>query len=114
MLQSSFNYYNFKNKKETYRLLDSIIGIKLKDDAFKNTIKNHIYQNYGIFKYYDGNYLESYKNYYKAISFLRNPKTKTDSINLANTYANISEVCIDLKNYNFAKKYIDSVDGLDK
>ncbi len=110
ILQSSLNYYNFKNKKETYRLLDSILTIDLKSSRFKNILKNQVYQNYGIFKYYDGNYSESYANYYKGLEHIRNPKTKSDSLGLANTYANIAEVCMVLKKYDLAKKYNDSVD----
>lgn len=110
ILQSSLQYYYFRNKKETYKLLDSLLTIKFQPGIFKNILNNQIYQNYGIFKYYDGNYQESYNNYHKAIQYLKNPKTKTDSLGLANTYANITEVLIELKKYNLAKKYTDSVD----
>ena len=110
ILQSSLQYYNFKNKNETYRLLDSILSIDLHNNQQKNILKNQIYQNYGIFKYYDGNFKESYTNYHKAISYLRNPQSKSDSLGLANTYANIAEVCMELKKYAIAKKYTDSVD----
>ena len=109
ILQSSLQYYYFRNKKATYKLLDSLLTINLKSKKYKNILKNQVYQNYGIFKYYDGNFKESYNNYYKAIQFLRNPKSKPDSLGLANTYANISEVLIELKKYNLAKKYTDSV-----
>ncbi len=109
ILQANLNYYNFKNKKEAYRLLDSVLSIDLKENKNKNILKNQVFQSYGIFKYYDKNYSESYKNYKKAIGFLKKPITKSDSIALANSYANISEVCLDLKKYSLAKKYNDSV-----
>lgn len=112
ILQANLNYYNFKNKKEAYRLLDSILTINIKSNNFKNILKNQVYQSYGIFNYYDTNFKESYKNYHQALSYLKNPKTKIDSIGLANSYANISEVCIELKEYELSKKYNDSVDDL--
>jgi len=114
ILQSSLNYYNFHNKKETYRLLDSILTIDLQNSQFKNILKNQVYQNYGIFKYYDGDYQASYANYFKAIQFLKNPQTRADSLALANTYANIAEVSMDLKKYHLAKKYNDAVDAYAK
>ena len=110
ILQSSLQYYYFRNKEATYKLLDSLLTIKFHPGKYKNILNNQIYQNYGIFKYYDGDYQESYKNYFKAIQYLKNPKTKADSLGLANTYANITEVLIELKKYHLAKKYIDSVD----
>lgn len=110
IIQSSLNYYNFKNKKETYRLLDSILTINLNGNKHKNILTNQIYQNYGIFKYYDGDYQASFNNYYKAITFLKKPINSADSLGLANTYANIAEVCLDLKKYKLSKKYLDSVD----
>ncbi len=112
ILQANLNYYNSKNKTEAYRLLDSILTIDLKLNEFQNILKNQTYQSYGIFKYYDGDYKNSYKNYYKALAYLKKPKTNADSIGIANSYANIAEVCLDLKKYKLAKKYNDSVDGL--
>ncbi len=110
ILQSSLNYYNFKNKKEAYRLLDSVLTINLSNNKFKNILKNQVYQSYGIFNYYDKNFQASYKNYYKALSYLQEPKTKSDSVGLANSYANIAEVCLELKKYNLSSKYNDSVE----
>ena len=112
ILQANLNYYNSKNKTEAYRLLDSILTIDLKFNKFQNILINQTYQSYGIFKYYDGNYKNSYQNYYKALAYLKTPKTNADSIGLANSYANISEVCLELKKYKLAKKYNDSVDDL--
>ena len=106
LVQASLKYFNLNNKKSAYQLLDSLLRQNI--TKYK-VLNNQLYQNYGIFKYYDHDYVNALKNYKKALTFLRKPKELNDSLELANTYANISEVCMDLKKYKQAKKYMDSV-----
>ncbi len=109
IFQSNLKYHYLNDKKEAYYLLDSVLTIPTSNQKHYNILKNQIYQCYGIFNFYDKNYTASYTNYAKALRYLNQPKTRSDSIGLANTYANIAEVCTVLKKYNLSKKYSDSV-----
>lgn len=108
---TELNYYYLHNKKKAYHVLDSIGNLKNWNDFY---IKYKYYNLYGLFRFFDGKYKSAYKNYLKALPYIKTSPYSQDSINLVDNYANISEVLIYLKKYKLAKKYIDTIDCIYK
>jgi len=109
IVKSNMMYHYFNDKKQAYRLLDSVLTIPFNHTKDHNILHNQVHQCYGIFNFYDKNFPDAYIHYVKALSYLQHPQTRSDSLGLANTYANITEVCTVLKRYDLAAKYTDSV-----
>lgn len=107
--QADFMYNYLGDKKGAIQILEELIA-EPENLAFSD--KRQIYNNYGVYMYYDGDFLKAL-SYYKlglASAKLENNPNKTNSI--ANCYNNIAEVNLDLKRYKDASIYLDSVKQL--
>ncbi|GAB5398573.1 MAG: hypothetical protein Aureis2KO_01580 [Aureisphaera sp.] len=107
--KAKYLYYSGE-KEKAFSLLDSLIS---DNKSYRPFIYVDIYNVYGIYKYYDGDYVTAIDNYKKAIPYI---KKKPDPLrmrsDLAVMYMNIAEASIDLKQYNDAQIYLDSVKGI--
>ncbi|MCH9661975.1 MAG: histidine kinase [Bacteroidetes bacterium] len=109
-------YYSFTKKQEASSILESLI----KEEAKWSPIsKRRIYTNYGVYKYYAGEFQEAYELYLKALVNAKQVESGPKVNGIANCYNNIAEVLLDLKRYEAARKYMDStrllgVDNLNK
>ena len=107
--RAKIKYYYLDDKKSAFLILDSI----LKYNKLKISLKSNIYNELGIFYYWESNYINALKNYKTSLFYSKQlNKTENNTINLAIKYNNIAEVLLDLKEYKPAKKYLDSVNQL--
>jgi tetratricopeptide (TPR) repeat protein len=101
-------YYRQKtDKQKAFQILDSLSEI----DSLSANYKRQIFGNYGVYMFYEGNYTQAFQYYLKALKHAKDSK-KSTSNQIANSYNNLAEVCIVLREYETAKKYLDSVRGL--
>ncbi len=108
-------YYNLKKKKEAFELLDSLKTIDCGLDA-----KRQLYRTYGILNYEEGDFNKAIEFYETVLRLTKkiSRQTKTNeskvdyNYNLLESYNNISEAHIKLKNYNTAAKYLDSTKSI--
>lgn len=108
--RAELTYRYMKDTPETYRILDSLVGIQ---DQLSNNSKRQLFGDYGVYEYYKGDFLSSYNNYKIGLSFAKHvSEDEQRPIILANPYANLAEVCIDLERYGEARAYLDSIVGL--
>lgn len=102
--QSKILYLNLNNKDTAYQLLDSIKTLKWSGFYLKYSF----YKQIGVFKFYDQNYVDAYKNYLKSLVHIKQTPYKADYNEIGYTYLDITEVLLKLKKYTLAKKYYDS------
>lgn len=104
-------YHYLKDKKGAFKILDSLIFI---EKSLSYNTKRQVYGKYGVLSYYEGNYKKAVENYKLSVANTKKTVGFPGQINwLANGYNNIAEACIDLKQYDNARKYLDSVKQLD-
>ncbi|MDC8006045.1 histidine kinase [Aureisphaera galaxeae] len=101
-------YYYLKKKERTYAILDSLI---LQEQKLDRNFKRQLYGNYAVYMYFDNQFEESLRFNQKALENIRAHAAPDFEKNtsLATAYANIAEIHIELKNYELAQKYIDSI-----
>lgn len=104
--QSLFKYHSLKDKDGAMKILEEILE---NEDELSYNYKISINTNYGIYHYYSGNYRTALYHYLKALEASKKNRKNKDYLNrLVNSYSNIAEVQMDLKNYAAARKYLDS------
>ncbi|MDC8003038.1 histidine kinase [Aureisphaera galaxeae] len=103
--QADILYYNFGRKEEAFSILESLIE---KEDDWVPVSKRRIYTNYGVYKYFDGDYQAAFQLYLKALENAKLVSGKEKVSGIGNCYNNIAEVLLDLKQYDGARKYLDS------
>ncbi|AXT19832.1 hypothetical protein D7030_01590 [Flavobacteriaceae bacterium AU392] len=102
-------YYYYLNKRETaYQILDSISNLS----EYNDEVKRQLYRQYGILNYEDSNYEKAIANYKKSLTFLKKNKNIVNDFDteMLQSYTNIGEAYIELKDLKIADKYIDSAD----
>jgi hypothetical protein len=105
--RADIKYRYLKEKKEAFAILDSLIA---NDNLLTFNDKRQAYGAYGVFSYYEGNFKNALKNYKASVSNTKKMQGFPEQLDLlANGYNNIAEVLIDLKQYENARKYLDSV-----
>ncbi|MDC8005400.1 histidine kinase [Aureisphaera galaxeae] len=107
--QAFLQYFNLGNSKDAFKILDSLAE---KSDGFSENLRAQLYDKYGILRFYAKDYSQSRENYQKALEEIKRiPSLESGQRNqrLGSQYANIMEVCIELKEYDLARKYADSV-----
>lgn len=97
-----------KKKEEAYKLLDSLATINCGINA-----KQQLYRDLGILNFNDKNYKASIRHYKKAIDLSKKKKYLHNveyqyAYHLLESYNNIAEAYLYSKNYEVAKKYLDS------
>ncbi len=100
-------YYAYLNKKEeAFKLLDSLSTIQCGKEA-----KRQLYRTYGILHFYEEEYHKALNYYDKVLKLSK--KTKSNyNYNLLESYNNISEAYIELKDYKTASKYLDTTKSI--
>ncbi|CAL2055167.1 sensor histidine kinase [Tenacibaculum sp. 190524A05c] len=105
------DFYFTGKKNEAFKLLDSISKIKLGTDS-----KRQVNRSYGVLNFYEGKFKLSIK-YYKKVIALTKQLEKEENIeankvdhnyNFLEAYTNISEAYLEVKDYDLAKKYLDT------
>jgi len=108
--RSHLSYLYLGDKKQAFTTLDSLIAIK---ELTPNTAQL-LYTNYGVYQYFEGNKEKSLSLYQKGVTAMK--KLDKNAFDVPNTiavgYANITEVLIDLKQYDEAKKYLDTLSSI--
>lgn len=105
-----FKYDYLNDKSAAFKLLDSLLQHE-KDLTPLDRLQ--INERYGIMQYYEGNYPEALRYYLKSCEAAKAENNSASNKNfLANTYNNIAEVYMDLKQYDLAGKYLDSTKRL--
>lgn len=100
-------YLNLNNKKEAFRILDSLIQ---KSEHLTYHSRRQLFGTYGVLSYYEGDYNAAYRNYKIGLENVKKTTNSNRKINnLINAYNNLAEVCMDLKLYDSARKYLDTV-----
>ncbi len=103
-------FYHFDNPKKAFSILDYLIA---RDSVLTNNYKRQLYGTYGIFLYYQGEFERALGYYKKGLEFIKQRRESRSKFSqLANSYNNIGEVHIDLKLYETATKYLDTVRDL--
>ncbi len=106
--QAEFYYYYLNKKKEAYGILEELITAP---SEVSKRYRFAIFTNYGVYKYYEGDYRSALSYYLKAQN-AANSYTFEDQFDQVNTlatgYSNIAEVYMDLGDYRNARKYLDS------
>ena len=107
--QAELKYHHLDDKKASFAILDNLIE-KEKELGLTNDHKRQLYESYGIFLYYEGDYEKALSYYLKALTYLKDSPDVINKVNkLATVYGNIAEVQIELKRYQKAKSYLDSI-----
>jgi tetratricopeptide (TPR) repeat protein len=108
--RSHLSYLYLGDKKRAFTTLDSLVKIQ---DLTPNTAQL-LYTNFGAYTYLEGNKEASLDLYKKGVNAMK--KLDKNAFDVPNTmtvgYANIAEVLIDLKNYEVAKKYLDTLSSM--
>ncbi len=103
-------YDRDENPKATLKLLDSLLDY---DDRMSNDIKRQFYTTLGVHHYYDNNFEKAYENYQKSLQAAKLLEDSADKNSLlATPVANLVEVSIDLKKYEQAQKYLDTITSI--
>jgi hypothetical protein len=105
-IKSSMN-----DKIGAYKILDSLT---LDRAHFGANINMEIFNSYGVYKYFDGEYDEALNLYLNGLKYA---KKVSNSLNqksdVATCYGNIAEVYMDLKKHQYTGIYLDSVNMMD-
>ncbi|MEM7085033.1 MAG: histidine kinase [Bacteroidota bacterium] len=103
-------YTHIRDKEGAFKILDSLVEMQ---QELSSNFKTQLFERYGILNFYEGDYQKAYDNYLKAITEAKKIEEIEDPslVNhiITTQYANAAEVCIELKDYKTAQKYIDSV-----
>ncbi len=104
---AKMEYKYFGNKTLAYQLLDSMATNKL---LRYESDKAAVYGTLGTYDYYKGDYQKALEHYLQACEAQKKDENSPNRVTaLANIYNNIAEVQIDLKQYDQARAYLDSV-----
>lgn len=110
LISQSEIQYSLKDKKAAFTILDGLIE---QEEILTNDHKRHLYGNYGVHLFYEGEYEKSLAYYKKGLGFTKQTRDRPAKRNLlATAYSNIAEAYIELKAYKKAQIYMDSVKGL--
>ncbi len=104
-------YRRLHREEEAFILLDSLNKISCSIDS-----KRQLYRGYGVLNFYEGNFKKASKYYKDVIQLTKKQyqenKTNQSEIeynyNLLESYTNISEAYLELKDYKLTEKYLDS------
>lgn len=111
--QAKYRYY-LSDKAGAYNILDSLIGIS---NRISNIDNRQLYLDYGVYLRNDKKYKDALMHYLISLNYMKEFTNDTFKFNeLATSYMNVCDVYIQLKSYNLATVYLDSVAflGLDK
>jgi len=105
--QANSNIYLY-NRSITNKIFDSLLT---NIESLNIDQKRQIYGNYGVSKFYDRDFQSSRSLYKLGIKFTKmTPDDHPDKWeNIANSYANLAEVNIVLRDTTSARKYLDSI-----
>ncbi len=100
-------YYYKKDPRATFHIMDSLLGIK---DYLTNDQLRVLYGNYGVYQFFESDFQKSKDYYEKSLAHIKLLKNMPDLNSfLAVSYANLAEVCIELREFSQAKKYLDTI-----
>lgn len=101
-------YYSLKDKKKAFEVLDTLVT---NESKLNYNSKRQLYGKYATYTFYEQQFVKSLSYNFKVLENIRADNSpKLEKINsLAVAFSNISEVYIELRQYDKAEKYIDSV-----
>ncbi len=100
-------YKHLNRKKEAFALLDSLNITKCSKEP-----KRQLYRTYGILQYYEKNYQETLKYFKKVLQLSKDTTSARNNYNTLESYNNITDLYIELEDYNMAEKYLDSTKAI--
>lgn len=100
--------YNLDREDEGVKILDGLI---LKDSLLTNDLKRQVYSTRGIYDFYQNDFKSAIKNYKKSLENVKLLTIFDKNELLANSYSNLAEVYIIEKDFDKARKYLDSAKG---
>ncbi len=107
LTSKAWSIYNHSSEKEeAYNIFNSLLE---NPDGLPDSDKFAVYGDYGVLMYYDGDFEKSLEYYLKGLEAAKAAEIVDKTNNIANAYSNIAEVNIDLKRYDDARTYLDSV-----
>ncbi|MBC8757093.1 histidine kinase [Kordia sp. YSTF-M3] len=108
-LLSQYNILYYLNREnEGVKILDDLIR---KDSLLTTDLKRQVYSSRGIYDFYQGDFTSAISNYKKSLKNVKLLKVFDQNELLANSYSNIAEAYIIIKEYDKARKYLDSAKG---
>lgn len=103
--KARIEYYYLNDKATAFFLLDSILNTKNININLKAPINNEL----GVFYYWESDFKNALKYYKRSLHYTKQLKKDLTKTKLAIKYNNITEVYLDIKKYDSAKIYLDSV-----
>ncbi|WP_435578745.1 tetratricopeptide repeat-containing sensor histidine kinase [Gilvibacter sp.] len=110
ILQININDYQGKNYQQSDSLTQILIG---KEQSLNHYLAQQVLTKYAISQYYKGDF-ETARDFYKrSLAHVKQtPDSPDRTQNLGLEYCNLAEVSMDLRDYEAAQSYLDSVKGL--
>lgn len=99
---------NLNREDEGVKILDNLIE---KDTLLTNDLKRQVYSTRGIYDFYQNDFKSAIKNYKKSLENVKLLTFFDKNELLANSYSNIAEAYIIEKDFDKARKYLDSAKG---
>ncbi|MBL4662687.1 MAG: histidine kinase, partial [Flavobacteriaceae bacterium] len=107
---ASLKYDYLDDKIGAMKMLEKLLE---DEETLSNRFKEQTHTNYGVYQYYELNYQKALFHYLKALIASKKDTENSDYLNtVVNAYSNISEVYMDLNNYDMARMYLDSTNQL--
>jgi LytS/YehU family sensor histidine kinase len=107
---ANLKYFHLNDKLGAFTILEDLLKNEENLNAYNQSLAN---TEYGIYLYYDGNYEKALWHYLKALESQKKVNPEVENLGeIANCHSNIAEVYMDLKQYDLAKVYLDSVKQL--
>lgn len=99
---------NLNRTDEGVKILDDLIK---KDSLLTHDLKRQVYSTRGIYDFYQNDFKSAIKNYKKSLENVKLLTFFDKNELLSNSYANIAEAYIIEKDFDKARKYLDSAKG---
>ncbi len=103
LARADIMYNNLNDKEEIFSILDSLIQ---KKESLSNKNLGNVYLNYGVYLFFEKEYLTSLNSYKLALKHRK--KDLNNNGSLIRGYSNIAEVLIELNDFKKAQTYLDS------
>jgi len=112
VFKAYFQYYHQNDLEGTFRIFNEMLKSV---DHLPSNYQSRIYAEYGVYQFWDQEYEKAIDSYRRSIYYQKkvDDHLSAKKDNIANGYSNIAEAYMELKEYDQAAIYLDSVSGLD-
>ncbi|MEO0723155.1 MAG: histidine kinase [Bacteroidota bacterium] len=105
-----YAYYVDEDIDETFAILDTLVG---QEDQYSHNLNRYINGEYGVYLFFEGLYQRALESYQKGLHHIHQMEAEPNlNVYLATFYSNIAEAHIQLKDFNNAQVFLDSVHQL--